>query len=70
VVWKERETANLRAAGSKPLLLTTGLMAPEAYTLTAAIGAWVSGADVREAAAQAYHKYQKCGIRAARRLFR
>lgn len=61
---------HLRVAGSKPLLLTTGLMAPEAYTLTAAIGAWVSGGDVREAAAQAYHKYQKCGIKAARRLFR
>lgn len=60
----------LRQAGSKPLLLTTGLMAPEAYTLTAAIEAWASGGDVHEAAAQAYHKYQKCGIKAARRLFR
>ena len=60
----------LREAGSKPLLLTTGLMAPEAYTLTAAIEAWAAGGDVHEAAAQAYHKYQKCGIKAARRLFR
>lgn len=50
-----------------------GLMAPEAYTLTVAIEAWVKTGDaasVREAAAQAYHKYQKCGIKAARRLFR
>lgn len=61
---------HLRQAGSKPILLTTGLMAPEAYTFTAAIGAWVAGGDVREAAAQAYHEYQKCGIKAARRLFR
>ena len=61
---------HLRTAGSKPLLLTTGLMAPEAYTLTAAIEAHVAGKDVREAAAQAYHKYQNCGIKAARRLFR
>ncbi len=60
----------LQRAGSKPLLLTTGLMAPEAYTLTAAIEAWVTKGDVREAAAQAYHRHHKCGIRAARRLFR
>ncbi len=61
--------AHLRRAGSQPLLLTTGLMAPEAYTLTAAIDAHVRGRDVREAAAQAYNKYQKCGLNAARRLF-
>ena len=63
-------TNHLKRAGSTPLLMTTGLMAPEAYTLTAAIDAHARGADVREAAAQAYHKYQKCGIKAARRLFR
>ena len=64
---------HLRRARSEPLLWTTGLMAPEAYTLTAAIEAWAKSSDpaaVREAAAQAYHKYQKCGIKAARRLFR
>lgn len=61
---------HLRRAGSQPLLLTTGLMAPEAYTLTAALDAHVRGADVREAAARAYHTHQKCGLRAARRLFR
>ena len=61
---------HLERAGSEPLLLTTGLMAPEAYTLTAAIDAHARGTDVREAAAQAYHKHQKCGIKAARRLFR
>jgi hypothetical protein len=53
----------------EPLLMTTGLMAPEAYTLTAAIDAHVRGGDVREAAARAYHRHQNCGIRAARRLF-
>ena len=61
---------HLERAGSAPLLLTTGLMAPEAYTLTAAIDAHVRGGNVREAAAQADHKYQKCGVGAARRLFR
>jgi pentatricopeptide repeat protein len=45
-------------------------MAPEAYTLTAAIEAFVQKGDVREAAARAYDKYQKCGLKAARRLFR
>jgi hypothetical protein len=59
----------LAKAGSKPLLLTTGLMAPEAYTLTAAIEAHVRGGDVREAAAQAYQAHQKCGLIGARRLF-
>lgn len=62
----------LRAAGSHPLLLTTGLMAPEAYTLDAAIRTWAGGgsvAAVRGAAAAAYHKFQKSGIGGARKLF-
>lgn len=63
-------SAHLRRARSTPLLLTTGLMAPEAYTLTAAIEAHVRGGDVREAAARAYHRHQKCSLAAARRLFR
>ena len=63
-------TSHLGRARSEPLLLTNGLMAPEAYTLTAAIEAHVRGGDVREAAAQAYHRHQNCGIRGARKLFR
>lgn len=62
----------LRAAGAFPLLLTTGLMAPEAYTLDAVVASWAGGAagpQVRDAAARAYHRYQKCGLTAARRLF-
>ncbi len=62
----------LRTGGSHPLLLTTGLMAPEAYTLDAAVRAWAAGssvAAVREAAAQAYQKFQKTGIGGARKLF-
>jgi len=57
---------------SKPVLLTTGFMAPEAYTLEAAVGGWLAheAADqIQERAARAYDKYQKCGLRAARRLF-
>ncbi|MFY9560627.1 MAG: hypothetical protein WAQ52_10375 [Terriglobales bacterium] len=62
----------LRASGANPLLWTTGLMAPEAYTLKAALDGWISGEtseQVHERAAAAYDKYQKCGMRAARRLF-
>ena len=54
-----------------PLVWTTGLMAPEAYTLKSAIDGWVldeTDSQIRERAAQAYHRYQKCGIKGARRL--
>jgi len=53
-------------------LLTTGFMAPEAYTLDAVVTSWASGDEpqkVRESAAHAYHKYQKCGLKPARNLF-
>lgn len=62
----------IKAVGANPLLWTTGLMAPEAYTLKAAIDGWLmneTGKQIHERAAQAYHQYQKCGINAARRLF-
>jgi len=62
----------LRLVGSHPLLLTTGLMAPEAYTLDAVLRTWFRGQTpeaVREAAAAAYTRFQGCGIIAARRLF-
>lgn len=54
-----------------PLVWTTGLMAPEAYTLKSAIDGWIlseTDLQIRERAAQAYHKYQKCGISGARNL--
>ena len=62
----------LRATGAQPLLWTTGLIAPEAYTLHAALAGWIAGESdeaVRGRAAAAYDKYQKCGGRAALRLF-
>lgn len=61
----------LKATGATPLLWSTGLMSPEAYTLDAALQGWVrgeNGSQVRERAAQAYHQWQKCGISGARRL--
>lgn len=62
----------LKEAGAKPLLWTTHLMAPEAYTLRAAIEGWMLGESseaIEERAAQAYNNYQKCGIKGARNLF-
>ena len=62
---------HIRATGANPLLWTTNLMAPEAYTLHDAITVYINGGNneaVREAAATAYNKYQKCGIKGARNL--
>lgn len=62
----------LRTGGAYPLLWTTNLMAPEAYTLKSALEGWIVGENseqIRDRAAAAYDKYQKCGVRAARRLF-
>jgi hypothetical protein len=61
----------LRSTGAHPLLWTTGLMAPEAYTLKDALDGWIlreSDEQIRERAAMAYDRYQKCGLKGARRL--
>ena len=68
---KAHFAAPLRATGAHPLIWTTGLMAPEAYTLKSAIDGWIlneSHEQIRERAAVAYDKYQKCGLKGARRL--
>src|SRR5579863_6611553 len=47
----------LRASGASPLLWTTGLMAPEAYTLKAALDGWILQEpkdEIRKRAAAAY----------------
>lgn len=62
----------LAHAGAHRLVMTTGLMAPEAYLLEALVETWGAGGDpaaVREAVAQAYRRYQKCSLKAARALF-
>ena len=61
----------IRQSGATPLLWSTGLMSPEAYTLEAAIAGWLakeSPEQVRQRAAKAYDKYQHCGIKGASRL--
>ena len=49
----------VRASGAYPLLWTTGLMAPEAYTLKSALDGWIAGESrdqIRDRAASAYDK--------------
>jgi hypothetical protein len=62
----------LRRAEALPLLVTTGLMAPEAYSLEAGLREWFATGNVlaaRMAAAAAYARYQRCGQQTARQLF-
>lgn len=63
---------HIRKAKANPILWTTHLMAPEAYTLKSAIDGWIlneSGAEIKIRAARTYNKYQKCGINGAKNLF-
>jgi hypothetical protein len=61
----------LKEANVNPLVWTTGLMCPEAYTIHDAISGYVnneSNDQIRTRAALAYSKYQKCSEKAARNL--
>lgn len=61
----------IRKSGALPLIWSTHLMSPEAYTTHAAITGWLaneSSEQIRERSAQAYNKYLKCGIKGARNL--
>ena len=58
-------------SASTPLLWTTNLMCPEAYTLKAAIDGWLlseSPKSIRQRAAQAYASYQHCSVQSALKL--
>jgi len=62
---------HLAPTRARPLLWTTGLMCPEAYTLHDALSSYISiqpAENVRERAAKAYAKYQKCSEKAAKGL--
>lgn len=62
---------HIKNSGATPLLWTSNLMAPEAYTLHEALKEWVankSSEQIRLAAAQAYSKYQDCSLKAAKNL--
>ncbi len=69
---KQFFTPYVQKSGARPLVWTTGLMCPEAYTLHDALTIYVGGGNaesIRTAAAKAYAQYQKCSEKAARNLF-
>ncbi|WP_315819465.1 hypothetical protein [Paraflavitalea speifideaquila] len=58
-------------AGATPLIWSTGLMSPEAYTLEAGIAGWLNRetpTQIGQRAAIAYDRYQHCGVKAAAKL--
>jgi hypothetical protein len=62
---------HLKNTGAEPLLWTSNLMAPEAYTLHDAIEGWIineTPQQVRVRAAAAYARYQKISRRSAQNL--
>lgn len=64
---------HIKKAGAYPLLWTSNLMCPEAYTLDAVIDSWIAKDNyemTRNKAAQAYSDYQKCGLNASKNLLR
>jgi len=65
---------HLKHCGGYPLITTTGLLAPEAYVMHAAIEAWAlqkSDTEIRYAAGDAYFsKHPKSGQGGSRGLFR
>ena len=62
---------HLEKANVNSLVWTTGLMAPEAYTIHDAIEGYMndeSNTAIILRTAKAYNKYQKCGLQASKRL--
>lgn len=62
----------IRQTGANPLIWTTHLLSPEAYTLVPLINGWIQQQKpmaIQEQVAAAYHQYQKCGMKGARKLF-
>ncbi|HEY6902411.1 MAG TPA: hypothetical protein VI233_17260 [Puia sp.] len=61
----------LLPTGAQPLVWTTGLMCPEAYTLHDAVSSYIRSAsveDIRTSAAKAYASNQRCSEKAAKNL--
>ncbi|SDP98937.1 hypothetical protein SAMN05428975_4848 [Mucilaginibacter sp. OK268] len=68
---KKYFTGFVDQAKANPLIWTTGLMCPEAYTLHDAITGYINqetNESIRNRGVLAYNKYQKCGIKAAQGL--
>lgn len=61
----------LKSSNATPLVWSTGLMSPEAYTLYDALSGYINHETpnkITERAAIAYSKYQKCSLTAAKKL--
>lgn len=68
---KKYFTNYIKNSKSNPLVWTTQFMAPEAYTIHDAISGYILNENtnqIRERAAKAYSKYQKCSLKAAKGL--
>jgi hypothetical protein len=64
-------STHLQNANVNPLVWTSGLMCPEAYTLHDAITSYLneeSNQNVNKSAAHACSVYQKCSVKAAEKL--
>ena len=59
----------IKTSGANPLVWTSGLCSPEAYSLSFAVNSWLnnqSDQEVRKAAATGYSTYQKtCSLKSA-----
>lgn len=61
----------MQSSKTNPVLWSTHLMSAEAYTVHDAIKTYIAGGNgeaIRQSAAEAYNRYQKCGIKGAKRL--
>jgi hypothetical protein len=68
---KKYFTPLLAPTRANPLVWTTGLMCPEAYTLHDALSSYIRHEpveNIRSKAASAYARYQRCSEKAARNL--
>ncbi|MDI9310748.1 MAG: hypothetical protein QM535_11075 [Limnohabitans sp.] len=68
---KKYFSPHLTSANVNPLVWTSHLMAPEAYTIHDAISGYLNhetNEQIRNRAALAYNKYQKSGMKAAKKL--
>ncbi|HEV8285981.1 MAG TPA: hypothetical protein VGQ09_16850 [Chitinophagaceae bacterium] len=68
---KKYFSPHLASTKAYPLIWTTGLMCPEAYTLHDGLESYInneSNEHIKTIAAAAYSKYQKCSLKASKNL--
>ena len=68
---KKYFSSHLAATKARPLVWSTGLMSPEAYTLHDALESYIkneTAENIRASAAKAYSRYQKCSENSSGKL--